>query len=372
MVRRRYTYDVQTAQSSDSEEMEEHIFVGGKPSKEIRKRVGDIRFWLEDREKRRTKGEHGETSAFTTSAHHENSAPVRATTTPRPKRNTTTPRRILSHIEIIVPARKHQEPLNQFVKHQSSPATAEAHSFVPSPIMANKRKNTYAAYAARPPRKKTPPSTPAKSSAPPEEPPLATRRHTRATKQPNYSDHTAYLDIEDSDEEPEQKLVGNSSAEEDSYTNSEDEQSASSTMSSHQSLSSGEPASESESVDGPMRKRAKANNGRPHKPVKSVPESAAKEVEVADSSSKQQSKSRPKKTKVNMKNLNLGMKKDVNRTLPPLSDITSIFDHMVGKGLQTLQSAHKYNLEDVCKHVGSRPLKVATMCSGTESPLLAW
>jgi hypothetical protein len=99
MVRRRYTYDVQRAQSSDSEEMEEHISVGGKPSKEIRKRVGDIRFWLEDREKRRIKGEHGETSAFTTSAHHENSAPVRATTTPRPKRNTTTPRRILSHIE---------------------------------------------------------------------------------------------------------------------------------------------------------------------------------------------------------------------------------------------------------------------------------
>lgn len=101
MVRRWYTYDVQRAQSSqssDSEEMEEYIFVGGKPSKEIRKRVGDIRFWLEDREKRRTKGEHGETSAFTTT-HHENSAPVRATTTPRPKRNTTTPRRILSHIE---------------------------------------------------------------------------------------------------------------------------------------------------------------------------------------------------------------------------------------------------------------------------------
>ncbi|KAH0194533.1 hypothetical protein KCU70_g445, partial [Aureobasidium melanogenum] len=361
MVRRRYTYDVQRAQSSDSEEMEEHIFVGGKPSKGIRKRVGDIRFWLEDREKRRTKGEHGETSAFTTSAHHENSAPVRATTTPRPKRNTTTPRRILSHIES---------------KLSCINATAETHSLVPSPIMANKRKNTDAAYAARPPRKKTPPSTQAKSFACPEEPPLATRRPTRATERPNYSDHTAYLDIEDSDEEPEQKPVENSSAEEDSYTNSEDGQSASSTMSSNQSLSSGEPASESGSVDGPMRKRAKANNGRPHKPVKStpesVPESAAKEVEVADSSSKQQSKSRPKKTKVNMKNLNLGMKKDVNRTLPPLSDITSIFDHMVGKGFQTLQSAHKYNLEDVCKHVGSRPLKVATMCSGTESPLLAW
>ncbi|KAG9960422.1 hypothetical protein KCU61_g6526, partial [Aureobasidium melanogenum] len=349
----------------------------------MRKRVGNIRFWLEDRENRRIKGERVEASAFTTSAHHKNSAPVRATTTLRPKRNTTTPRRILSHVEIIVPARKHQEPLNQFVKHQSSPATAEAHSLAPSPIMANKRKNTDAAYAARPPRKKTHPSTQAKSSAPPEEPPLATRRPTRATKQPNYSDYTAYLDIGDSDEELEQKPVENSSAEEGSYTNSEDEQSASSTMSSHQSLSSGEPASESESIDEPMRKRAKANDGRPRKPAKSTPDSVPEPTESTESmevcdSSEPQIKSKSKKTKVNMRNLNRGMKKDVNRTLPPLFEISAIFNDLVGKGLRTLQAqtiasddAQQYSLEDVCKHVGSRPLRVATMCSGTESPLLA-
>lgn len=79
--------------------MDEHIFVGGQPSTEVRKRVGDIRFWLEDRENRLKKKERMEASAFTTSTHHNNSAPGKAPTAPRAKRNTTTPRRILSHVE---------------------------------------------------------------------------------------------------------------------------------------------------------------------------------------------------------------------------------------------------------------------------------
>ncbi|KAH0268799.1 hypothetical protein KCU91_g9143, partial [Aureobasidium melanogenum] len=358
--------------------MDEHIFVGGKPSTEVRKRVGDIRFWLEDRENRRTKKERMEVSAFTTSTHHNNSAPGKAPTALRAKRNTTTPRRILSHIEIIVPARKHQEPLNQFVKHQSLPATAEAHCLIPTPIMANKRKNTDAAYATRPSKKKSPPSTQPKSSKPLEEQSLTIRRTTRVTKRPNYSDHTAYAGIGDSDEELEQQPEGSSPAEEDPYTKSEDEHSTFSIMSSAPPSSSDQTVSDaSDSLEGSPRKRVKGNSGRPRQPANSTPESVpeptetAELMEVADSL-EQQKKSRPKKTKVNMKNLNLGMKKNVNGTLPPLSDITSSFNHMVGKGFQTLQTTHKYTLEDVCKHVGPRPLKVATMCSGTESPLLAW
>lgn len=242
--------------------------------------------------------------------------------------------------------------------------------------MANKRKSADAAYAARPRKKKTPSSVQPKSSAPPEEPPLGSRRPARATKRPNYSDYTAYADIGDSDEELEQKSEETSDIDESSYTNSEDDQSISATMSSVQPSSSDMLASESESVVEPMRKRTKANDGRAHRHVESTPGSipgsatSVKALEVTDSS-EQQTKSRPKKTKVNMKNLNIGMKKNLNETLPPLSDITSIFDHMVGKGFQTLQTAQKYNLEDVCKHLGSRPLRVATMCSGTESPLLA-
>lgn len=73
--------------------------MGGNPSTGVRKRVGDIRFWLEDRENRRTERERLEASAFTTKMHHNNFTPAKATTTLRPKRKTTTPRRILSHIE---------------------------------------------------------------------------------------------------------------------------------------------------------------------------------------------------------------------------------------------------------------------------------
>lgn len=53
MARERYSSYVQRAQSDS--EAEEHIFVGGKDAANggVRKRVGDIRFWLEDRERRR-------------------------------------------------------------------------------------------------------------------------------------------------------------------------------------------------------------------------------------------------------------------------------------------------------------------------------
>lgn len=78
--------------------MEDQMFVGGKPTTEVRKRVGDIRFWLEDRENRRAKAERQQVNAFT-EANHVNFTSAKATTTLRPKRKTTTPRRILSHIE---------------------------------------------------------------------------------------------------------------------------------------------------------------------------------------------------------------------------------------------------------------------------------
>lgn len=98
MVRRMHTYHVSRAESSDSD-MEDHIFVSGKSPTGVRKRVGDIRFWLEDRENRRMERERLEASAFTTKVHHNKSTLARAITTLRPERKTITPRRILSHIE---------------------------------------------------------------------------------------------------------------------------------------------------------------------------------------------------------------------------------------------------------------------------------
>jgi len=125
----------------------------------------------------------------------------------------------------------------------------------------------------------------------------------------------------------------------------------------------------------PSRKRRKTNNGRARAAAKSALESPAIDsAEVDDPSAPTEKKSKPKGNMVNLTN---GIKKEVDLTLPPLFDTQAIFDDLVAKGLKQLpsnSSEHNpsYSLSDVCEHVGSRPLRVATMCSGTESPLLAW
>jgi hypothetical protein len=103
MARRRYTSYV--APQSDSSDAEDHIFVGSKDVTQgrVRKRVGDIRFWLEDRENRR---ERPRVNACASKSDHntriENLTPAASVRSASPKhkrRHTTTPRRILSHIE---------------------------------------------------------------------------------------------------------------------------------------------------------------------------------------------------------------------------------------------------------------------------------
>lgn len=48
--------------------------------------------------------------------------------------------------------------------------------------------------------------------------------------------------------------------------------------------------------------------------------------------------------------------------LPPIQDIPAMFADLVG---------HIPQIKDVAEHIKGRKLRVATMCSGTESPLLA-
>lgn len=50
--------------------------------------------------------------------------------------------------------------------------------------------------------------------------------------------------------------------------------------------------------------------------------------------------------------------------LPPLHRLADIFADMASKALEL-------GFEHVLSRLGSRPLRVATMCSGTEAPLLA-
>ena len=61
---------------------------------------------------------------------------------------------------------------------------------------------------------------------------------------------------------------------------------------------------------------------------------------------------------------NLKSKLAIDTTQPPLHDIKEIFDDVARK-------AEQLGFSNVLSHLGSRKLRVATMCSGTESPLLA-
>lgn len=57
-------------------------------------------------------------------------------------------------------------------------------------------------------------------------------------------------------------------------------------------------------------------------------------------------------------------KPGLNRSVPPISRIDKIFDDLATK-------AQRHGFDNFLRHIGTRELRVATMCSGTESPLLA-
>lgn len=50
--------------------------------------------------------------------------------------------------------------------------------------------------------------------------------------------------------------------------------------------------------------------------------------------------------------------------LPPMSKLDDIFEDMTGRAMDL-------GFERVLEHLGGKPLRVVTVCSGTESPLLA-
>lgn len=57
-------------------------------------------------------------------------------------------------------------------------------------------------------------------------------------------------------------------------------------------------------------------------------------------------------------------KRGLDQSLPPIHKIEDIFDDLVSK-------AESHGFEKFIKRIGDRKLRVATMCSGTEAPLLA-
>jgi site-specific DNA-cytosine methylase len=79
-----------------------------------------------------------------------------------------------------------------------------------------------------------------------------------------------------------------------------------------------------------------------------------------------QPNTKPKGTRRRMVNLKSGTMetKKINYGLPPLFEIEDIFSDLTAK-------ARTLGLDKAVKHLDARPIRVATMCSGTESPLLA-
>lgn len=59
-----------------------------------------------------------------------------------------------------------------------------------------------------------------------------------------------------------------------------------------------------------------------------------------------------------------GAAKYLDESLPPMDSLEDIFQDLVAKALSL-------GFADVLRRLGDRPLRVATVCSGTESPLLA-
>ena len=78
-------------------------------------------------------------------------------------------------------------------------------------------------------------------------------------------------------------------------------------------------------------------------------------------------KAKEKATSKKMGNLlfrNQGQAKGLDQSLPPLLDIGDIFTDITERALQL-------GLQNALDQFGDRPLRVATMCSGTETPILA-
>lgn len=69
-------------------------------------------------------------------------------------------------------------------------------------------------------------------------------------------------------------------------------------------------------------------------------------------------------TKVVMRDKDREYKSGIDESLPPISDISEIFAEMTNTALD-------HGLLNAINHLEGKALRVATVCSGTESPILA-
>ena len=71
------------------------------------------------------------------------------------------------------------------------------------------------------------------------------------------------------------------------------------------------------------------------------------------------------------KNIKFDHVKAFNGDVEPISEPQDMFDDMVRRANKSAAIKGKKGVSQLLEHVGDRPIRVATMCSGTESPVLA-
>ena len=100
------------------------------------------------------------------------------------------------------------------------------------------------------------------------------------------------------------------------------------------------------------------------KPKSTTPRTDSTSIEKKRPAGNGKSKVASTKNMLSLTSREKGSEKGVDLKLPPLHDIEDIFGDMTNR-------AFSFGLEDALKHFNGAPLRVATMCSGTESPILA-
>ena len=64
-------------------------------------------------------------------------------------------------------------------------------------------------------------------------------------------------------------------------------------------------------------------------------------------------------------------RKEIRKDLPPISNIYDIFNDLVENSQRHTPKSERTPFRDVLEELGGRKLRVATVCSGSESPLIA-
>ncbi|KAI5204620.1 hypothetical protein E4T38_04669 [Aureobasidium subglaciale] len=242
-----------------------------------------------------------------------------------------------------------------------------------------KKKTVGASCSASQSRRKKSPSAPASASPPPDTNTAHTRRSARNSTVVNYSEPPVGFGLDDSEPELIQKkaleededfsddLPGTEVDDEDSDMSSQPSTSSDGTAS-HVAASDNEPPLKKPKIAG--RRTPKSSNLVPRRATQDVGEEFNPLIGAEMAGEEETNAEDPEKSKSNMKNLCNEMDRTLSETLPPLCVIGEIFEDIVSKAKASIDK-RMHTLDDVLKHLGSRRLRVATMCSGTESPILA-